>query len=144
MTITKELIRELFDEYNQKYFGGVLGNCEFSFIYKTDGGLGRYQGWVDRRGKERNRIWIGTIAVWNEILLRDVLVHEMAHMYVRRIDGRRHDGLLGHGRYFRRQVRRIKREFGFDIDDRFKKVEYVHQKYERKRWDMILAWIIDR
>ena len=144
MKVTKELLKELFDQYNETYYGGVLGKCEFSLIPKTIGGLGRYQNWVDSRGKERDRISIGTIAVWNETLLRDVLVHEMAHMYVRRIDGIKHDGLLGHGRHFRRQVRRIKREFGFDIDDRFKKVEYVHPKYERKRWDMILSWIIDR
>ena len=122
MKVTKELLKELFDQYNETYYGGVLGKCEFSLIPKTIGGLGRYQNWVDSRGKERDRISIGTIAVWNETLLRDVLVHEMAHMY----------------------VRRIKREFGFDIDDRFQKVEYVHPKYERKRWDMILAWIIDR
>ena len=144
MKVTKELLMKLYDQYNETYYGGVLGKCEFSLIPKTIGGLGRYQNWVDSRGKERDRISIGTIAVWNETLLRDVLVHEMAHMYVRRIDGRKHDGLMGHGRYFRRQVRRIKQEFGFDIDDRFKKVEYVHPKYERKRWDMILAWIIDR
>ena len=107
MKVTKELLKELYIEYNQTYFGGVLGECEFSLIPKTIGGLGRYQGWVDSRGKERDRIWIGTIAVWDEVLLRDVLVHEMAHMYVRRIDGIKHDGLLGHGRHFRRQVRSL-------------------------------------
>jgi hypothetical protein len=65
-------------------------------------------------------------------------------MYNRRIDGRKHDGLLGHGRYFRRQVRRIKKQFGINVDDRFKKVEFLNPKFQPKRWEIILTWIIDR
>lgn len=144
MKITKELIKERFDEYNQKYFGGVLGKCRFYLMPKSQSILGKYNGQEDKNGKPIDRIGIGTSVIWNEDLFKRVLIHEMVHMFNTRIDKCRLDGVLGHGRYFRRQVRRIKREFGFDIDDRFMKVEYVHPKYERKRWDMILAWIIDR
>ena len=68
----------------------------------------------------------------------------MIHLYNHRIDGRKHDGLLGHGRYFRRQVRRIKKQFGINVDDRFKKVEFLNPKFQPKRWEIILTWIIDR
>ena len=144
MKVTKELLKELYAEYNQTYFGGVLGECEFHLFPKTTGFLGAYRDHVDRKGKAQDRIWIGTCVKWNETLLRDVLVHEMIHLYNRRIDGRKHDGLLGHGRYFRRQVRRIKKQFGINVDDRFKKVEFLNPKFQPKRWEIILTWIIDR
>lgn len=144
MKVTKQLLKELYVQYNEKYFGGVLGECDFFLIPKTDGTLGFYRTKMDRCGKLRDRIWIGTSVVWNDELLRNVLVHEMAHMYVHRINGRRHDGLLGHGRYFRKQVRRIKRDFGFDIDDRFEKVEYLNPKFQIRLWERLILWIIDR
>ena len=132
MKVTKELLKELYIEYNQTYFDGVLGDCEFHLFPKTTGFLGAYRNHVDRKGRLKDRIWIGTCVKWNETLLRDVLVHEMVHMYNHRIDGRKHDGLLGHGRYFRRQVRRIK------------KVEFLNPKFQPKKWEIILCWLIDR
>lgn len=144
MKVTKELLQQLYIEYNDTYFDGVLGHCDFSLYPRTTGFLGGYQEKYDRNGKPKDKIWIGTCIKWNENLLRDVLIHEMIHLYNRRIDGRRHDGLLGHGRYFRKQVRRIKREFGIDVDNRFKKVEFVDPKKQVKRWEMILSWIFDR
>ena len=94
MKVTKELLKELYAEYNQTYFGGVLGECEFHLFPKTIGFLGAYREGVDRKGKPKDKIWIGTCVKWNETLLRDVLVHEMVHLYNHRIDGRKHDGLL--------------------------------------------------
>ena len=81
MKVTKELLKELYAEYNQTYFGGVLGECEFHLFPKTTGFLGAYRDRVDRKGKSKDRIWIGTCVKWNETLLRDVLVHEMIHLY---------------------------------------------------------------
>lgn len=144
MKVTKELLKELYEEYNQTYFDGVLGKCEFSLYPKSTGFLGSYRDRYDRNGKPKDRIWIGTCVKWNEPLLREVLIHEMIHMYNRRIDGRKRDGLLGHGRYFRKQVRRIRKQFGIDVDDRFKEIEYLNPKFQPKRWELILSWIIDR
>ena len=126
------------------YFWGRLGKCDFMFFSRNVGFLGWYNSREDKNGKPKDRIWIGTCVKWNETLLRDVLVHEMIHLYNHRIDGRKHDGLLGHGRYFRRQVRRIKKQFGINVDDRFKKVEFLDPKFQPKRWEMILCWLFDR
>ena len=144
MKITKELLKELYEEYNQTYFGGVLGKCEFSLFPKTVCALGKFNDREDNKGRAKDRIWIGTSVIWNEDLLRNVMIHEMAHLYVRRIDNCRFDGLLGHGRRFRKQVRRIKKEFGIDIDTKSWKVDWYNPDFYPKRWEKILLWIIDR
>ena len=97
----------------------------------------------DKKGKPIDKIWIGTSVIWTEELLKIVLVHEMVHMYVYRIDGRKHDGLLGHGRYFKRQAKRLKKEFNIDII-KFKGVNYSNKKFQPKLWERILLWIFDR
>ena len=33
---------------------------------------------------------------------------------------------------------------GINVDDRFKKVEFLNPKFQPKRWEMILCWLIDR
>ena len=33
--VTKELLQQLYAEYNEIYFGGVLGKCEFFLFPKT-------------------------------------------------------------------------------------------------------------
>ena len=57
MKVTKELLKELYIEYNQTYFDGVLGDCEFHLFPKTTGFLGAYRNHVDRKGKLKDRIW---------------------------------------------------------------------------------------
>ena len=144
MKITKELIKERFDEYNQIYFSGVLGKCRFYLLPKSQSILGKYNGQEDKNGKPIDRIGIGTAVIWNEELFKRVLIHEMVHMYNTRIDKCRLDGLLGHGRRFRREARRLKEEFGIDIDTRNMKIEFINPKLYPKRWETILLRIIDR
>ena len=144
MQITKELIKERFDEYNQKYFSGVLGKCIFYLLPKSQSRLGKYNGQENKNGKPIDRIGIGTSVIWYEDLFKRVLIHEMVHMYNTRIDNCRLDGVLGHGRRFRRQARRLKRDFGIDIDTRNMKVDFINPDLYPKRWETILLWIIDR
>ena len=144
MKITKELIKERFDEYNQIYFSGVLGKCRFYLLPKSQSILGKYNGQEDKNGKPIDRIGIGTAVIWNEDLFKLVLIHEMVHMYNTRIDKCRLDGVLGHGRRFRREARRLKEEFGIDFDTRNMKIEFINPKLYPKRWETILLWIIDR
>ena len=143
MVVTKELLNSLFTEYNDKFFHGELGKCGFSFFTKGHSYLGWYQSKEDKKGKPIDKIWIGTSVIWTKELLKIVLVHEMVHMYVYRIDGRKHDGLLGHGRYFKRQAKRLKKEFNIDII-KFKGVNYSNKKFQPKLWERILLWIFDR
>ena len=144
MTITKELIKERFEEFNQKYFNGQLGKCRLYFLPKTQPTLGKYNGQEDRRGNPIDRIGIGTSVIWYEDLFKRVLIHEMVHMYNRRIDDCRWDGVLGHGRHFRRQARRIRREFGIDVDTRNMKIDFINPDLYPRRWEKIILWIIDR
>jgi hypothetical protein len=144
MKITKELIAGRFEEYNQKYFNGQLGKCRFYFLPKKQSALGKYNGREDRKGNPVDRIGIGTSVIWYEDLFKRVLIHEMVHMYNTRIDNCRLDGVLGHGRRFRRQARRLKRDFGIDIDTRNMKVDFINPDLYPKRWETILLWIIDR
>jgi hypothetical protein len=144
MKITKELIKERFDEYNQIYFSGVLGKCRFYLLPKSRSILGKYNGQEDKNRKPIDRIGIGTSVIWNEDLFKRVLIHEMVHMYNTRIDKCRLDGVLGHGRRFRREARRLKKEFGIDINTRNMKVEFINPELYQKRWETILLRIIDR
>lgn len=144
MKITKELIKERFDEYNQIYFSGVLGKCRFYLLPKSQSILGKYNGQEDKNSKPIDRIGIGTAVIWNEELFKRVLIHEMVHMYNTRIDKCRLDGVLGHGRRFRRETRRLKKEFGIDINTRNMKVEFINPELYPKRWETILLRIIDR
>jgi len=119
MKITKEDLKVRFDEYNRLYFDSVLPQCEFSVIKLSC--LGRYMSSSGKNGKCKNRIMLTSDVNWTEESFRDVLIHEMTHHYVvaidgcKGIDGFSWYGLFGHGKRFRRQVRRIKREHGLKI-----------------------------
>jgi hypothetical protein len=119
MKITKEDLKARFDEYNRLYFGSALPRCEFSVTKLSC--LGRYMFSSGKNGKRKYRIRLTSDVNWTEETLRDVLIHEMIHHYVVAIDGCKGiDGfswysLFGHGKRFRRQVRRIKRKYGLKI-----------------------------
>ena len=119
MKITKEDLKVRFDEYNHQYFNSVLPQCEFSVIKLSC--LGRYMFSSGKNGKRKYRIRLTSDVNWTEESLRGVLIHEMIHHYVvaidgcKGIDGFSWYGLFGHGKRFRRQVRRIKRQFGQNI-----------------------------
>ena len=143
MTITKELLRELYKEYNAKYFGNQLGKCEFALFTKNITTLGSYFSREDKKGRPKDKIWIGTSIYWNEEILKRVLIHEMIHMYVCRIEGHKYDGLLGHGWRFRRQCRRIRKQYGIEAQ-KLPKIEYINKEHEPKLWERVVLWIIDR
>lgn len=143
MKITKELIKERFEEYNQKYFNKQLGRCNFYLLPKNKSILGKYNGREDKKGTPIDRIGIGTNVIWTEDAFKHVLIHEMVHMYNRRIDNCVWDGVLGHGRHFRRQCRRLKREFGIDVLT-LPDVEYIKKEFSPKLWERIILWLIDR
>ena len=143
MTITKELLKELYQEYNAKYFDNQLGKCEFSLFTKNMTTLGSYLWREDKKGRPKDKIWIGTCIYWNEEILKRVLIHEMIHMYVHRIEGHKYDGLLGHGRRFRRQCKRIREQYGIETL-KLPKVEFINKEHEPKLWERVVLWIIDR
>lgn len=114
MKLKKEDILIRFEEYNKKYFDGVLPPCKCHVIRnKEHTPLGLYNP-IKRRGKLIGHIWIASNVDWNEEDLREVIVHEMIHHYVRMIEGHK-GGLFGHNWRFKRQCKRLKRDYGLNI-----------------------------
>ena len=138
-----EELQTLFNEYNKLYFWGKLGKCEFHYIPKSQNSAGWYNHRKLKSGKVRDQIWIGKCVRWTDQVLKEILVHEMIHMYVRTVEGKRMDGLLGHGRRFRRHCRRLKRDYGLLIRIH-PDFGYINPKLKPKLWEKIMLWIIDR
>lgn len=86
---------------------------------------------------------LGKCVMWTDQVLKEVLVHEMIHMYNTTIESERCDGLLGHGRRFRRQRRRLMKEHGLKISihDGY---EFIDDRPEPALWEKVILWIIDR
>ena len=132
MKITKELIKKKFKEYNDKYFNSILPKCEFSACKLHC--FGQYT-CAKSKSSKRNRIWITTDVDWTEETLKDVLIHEMIHHYVTTVDGcELFDGfswygLFGHGKHFRKQVNRLKKEFGLNV--------HIHYPFLKKKKEKI-------
>ena len=142
MKLTKDYLCSLYNKCNEKYFDGQLGKCDFSFFTKNISYLGWYNSKNDKNGKPKDKIWVGTSVKWTDEALERVLVHEMVHMYVYRIDGCKYDGLLGHGRRFRQQCKRIKKTYGIEIL-KLPKVEFIDKKNSPKLWERLFLWLFD-
>lgn len=139
---TVEELKILFDKYNELYFWGKLGKCEFHFFPRNNCSAGWYHHKRIRNGKIKSQIWLGKCVKWTDLVLKEVLVHEMIHMYNATIENAPHDGLLGHGWRFRRHRRRLKRDSGINI--------YIHGGYDyidtRQRpalWEKVILFLID-
>ena len=67
MDVTKELLRSLFHEYNELYFDGKLGKCDFSFFAKNLSILGSYNSKNDKNGKKhiiKYTVLIATLVIF--------------------------------------------------------------------------------
>ena len=113
MRITKKDIRIRFDEYNTLYFGGVLPPCVYHLMTLKNTPLGRYC-CDTKNGKKVYTIWISKRIDWTEEDLRDTIVHEMIHHYIRVVEHSR-GGILGHNWRFMRQCKRFREEYGLNI-----------------------------
>ena len=147
LKVTRELLEGLFEEYNRKYFGGVLGPCRMR-IRNLAGFVGSYvyDGKPGRRRPASVIYLAGNVLVrWTPETLEASLVHEMVHMYVTTILGKERDGLLGHGRLFRRECRRIRRETGLIIHVHcFYMEDLIKDGLRTCLLDRAFMWLIDR
>ena len=121
MVITKELLKEKYDEYNKLYFDGKLGKCVFSLLPENTSYLGMFTVKSDRNGERFGWIRLGKCILWNEEIFKNTLIHEMIHMYNHLVEGGLADtwpfnGLFWHGFFFKRQCWRIKRKYGLKIN----------------------------
>ena len=85
---TKADLKERFDEYNTLYFDGRLGKCKFYWMSPNQNNYGKY---VDQPSPNGiiSKIGVARNTIWTEENLRELLVHEMIHMYSRTIEGKR-------------------------------------------------------
>ena len=108
MKPTKEEIKARYAEFNTMYFKGVLPKCKFSATYIDS--MGRYT--FDKKA-QLGHIWVRK-AQMSEERFKEILIHEMIHHYIQTVEGKR-GGLFGHNWRFRRQCRRLIKEFGIRI-----------------------------
>jgi hypothetical protein len=113
MKITKEDIKVRFDEYNKKYFDGILTPCKCHVNKIKRSGLGLYHPSF-KNGEIIGHIWISYYVDWTEEDLREIIVHEMIHHYTQTIEGHR-GGLFCHNWRFKRQCKRLKKEYDLTI-----------------------------
>lgn len=139
---TKTNLKEKFNEYNNLYFDNKLGKCKFYYFSKNTHFFGKYVDTINQKGEIINKIYIGQSTIWTEEKLKEILVHEMIHMYIRTVENKKFDGLLGHGNSFRKHCKRLKKNFGLIINIHPKFV-YIN-KPKPKLWEKIILWIIDR
>lgn len=125
LKITKELIASKFDECNRKYFNGILEPCKFH-TFRMPRTFGMY-GRLMYKGKYVGNIWIASNVKWTEEAFTETVIHEMIHHYITTIE--KHESIIfKHGWRFKRQCRRLKREFGITIDLYGPKVCHVGNK----------------
>ena len=125
LKITKDLIASKFDECNRKYFNGILEPCKFH-TFRMPRTFGMY-GRLMYKGKYVGNIWIASNVKWTEEAFTETVIHEMIHHYITTIE--KHESIIfKHGWRFKRQCRRLKREFGITIDLYGPKVCHVGNK----------------
>ena len=138
----REILYELFDKYNKMYFNGELGKCRFYWLI-SGSTYGKYNFETKKNGKIESRIGMSRNVRWTDETLRDVLVHEMIHMYVTTVEGKHFDGLLGHGRHFRKHMKRLNKTYGMNImvcND----LELIVDKPKDGLLGKIFIWLFDR
>ncbi|MBR4722853.1 MAG: SprT-like domain-containing protein [Muribaculaceae bacterium] len=140
--VTKDGLKERFDRYNKLYFWGKLGKCDFFWLATGPGFCGKYAEKKAKNGKISSRIGITRSVRWTDETLKELMVHEMIHMYVSTVEGKAHDGVLGHGRRFRAHCKRLKNDFGLSIRKNGG-FEETNKKPSTKIWEKVLLWLID-
>ena len=142
--LSKEDLKERFDKYNVMYFYGKLGQCKFYWMSPNQSNYGKYIAQPTKNGLVSS-IGVARNTCWTEENLKELLVHEMIHMYVTIVEGKNIDGILGHGRRFRWHCKRIKRDYGLNIPIHISgNYGYINKKLNPKLWDRILTWLVDR
>lgn len=109
--LTELTVLGMFAKYNMDYFGGELPFPEFRIThsYRT---LGMYSSYPTRDGHYGDVIEISDNYDYTESQLRDLIVHEMIHMYLM------HFGIdknCSHGKAFRDMMEDLNRRHGLHI-----------------------------
>jgi geranylgeranyl pyrophosphate synthase len=110
--VTKEYIKEVFDECNRLYFDNQLKNCKFT-VFKTIHCNG-FCYHKEVNGKIHGRIGISSNTIWTEETFREMVIHEMIHLYNLQID-HVHGSWFWHSRHFRRKLKELNKKYGLNV-----------------------------
>ena len=78
--VTRYILEDLFDKYNKLYFEGKLVKPQLA-TYWGESTMGIFNV-SERHGKVRRKILIARNVRYTQEDFRDVLIHEMIHLYV--------------------------------------------------------------
>lgn len=117
MILTEEYLKEKFKDYNRLYFNNELKKCKL-LIYNTKYELGTF---LPRTYNSQPVIKIAKKPIvikkneWTEELLKDTLVHEMIHYYIR--DILKDNSIISrHGFKFRKINNDIYKKHGYKVE----------------------------
>ncbi len=136
MKITKRVLESLFDEYNKLYFENELIKPLFNtYIGETTMGIFNVS---KRQNQVRTKIMIARNVRFTQEDLKNVLVHEMIHLYVYQKYGPGH----GHKKPFIDKMNELNEKYGLDVR---KNSRHLRRKMiKRKKNDMGLTGRIQR
>ena len=106
--ITHEFCQRKFYEYNHLYFEGKLPTCRFYFNYMN--ALGLYF------GSDEPEIWINILLTYDEdYLIRDVIIHEMIHCYIHKVQKKTEKTI--HGPIFAKIRNKLNKKYRLGISN---------------------------
>lgn len=115
MIITPKLLKEKFIEYNNIYFNSELPLCKF-LTHESYKLLGKFSFRTNKWNKKitYKRLSISSLYDWEDIDLKNVIVHEMIHYY---LAYKYHliDGQLNHDKDFMNYAEKLNKEYGLKI-----------------------------
>ena len=111
--VTKEYIKEVFDECNRLYFDNQLKNCKFS-VFKAAYQSNGFCYHKEINGKIHGRIGIANNTIWSEETFREVLIHEMIHLYNKQVEHVT-SSYFWHNRHFRRKLKELNKKYNLHM-----------------------------
>ena len=125
--VTKYILEDLFEEYNKLYFEGKLSKPQLA-TYLGESTMGIFNV-SERHGMVRTKILIARNVRYTQEDLRDVLIHEMIHLYVYQEIG---PGLR-QKKPFIDKMNELNAQYGLDIrkDSRHLKDKFIRRKKDK-------------
>ena len=132
--VTRYVLEDLFDQYNKQFFDGKLVKPQLAtYIGESTMGIFNVS---ERHGKIRKKIMIARNVRYTQEDLRDVLIHEMIHLYVYQEKGPGY----GHKKPFVDKMNELNAQYGLDIR---KNCRHLRDKYIRRKKDKksLTGWL---
>lgn len=126
MEVTKELLGDLFDQYNKLYFDGKLKSVKMGFISKSFKTIvGQFEFEIDKNRHLKNKsIKINKGIDWDEEKLRRVLLHEMIHLSVTQ----KYKKGKKHGMAFIKECKRIESQYHVKVLHCWMRKGYINKR----------------